>query len=91
MNPKMKAFLTISAKQAVGAILGNTVLLALLPKTFNLHDWSSIRPLLSSTLGFIVAAEGKVWIPKLANWVNSPTPDGIVPEPPKLPDNSPKP
>jgi hypothetical protein len=88
MNPKIKSFLVISSKQAVGAVLGNSVLLALLPQTFNFHD---MLPLAKSTLGFIVAAEGKVWLPKLANWVNSPTPDGIVPEPPKPPDNSPKP
>jgi hypothetical protein len=71
MSPKLKTFLIICAKHAVGAVIGNATLATLLPKTFNAHDLLAFA---YSTLGFIAAAEGKVWIPKLLAWVNSPTP-----------------
>jgi hypothetical protein len=70
----MKIFLTICAKQAVGAIVGNAALWALLPSTFNPHDLSGWINFGKATIGFVAAAEGKVWIPKLLAWVNSPTP-----------------
>jgi hypothetical protein len=73
MNPKLKKFLIISAKQAVGAVIGNATLAALLPGTFNFHDWSSLLPFLKSTAALVFAAESKVWLPKLLAWVNSPT------------------
>jgi hypothetical protein len=75
MNLKLKAFLIISLKQALGAIIGNSTLMALFPQTFNLHDWSALIPFIKSTLAFVLAAEAKVWIPKVLNWINSPTPE----------------
>ena len=74
MSPKWKTFLTICAKQAVGALIGNSALWALMPQTFNPHDLAGWIAFGKATVGFIAAKEGAVWIPKLTAWVNSPTP-----------------
>ena len=74
MSPKLKAFLIISAKQAVGAVIGNATLYALLPHTFNFHDIAGWTAFASATASFVLAAEAKVWLPKLLIWANSPTP-----------------
>jgi hypothetical protein len=74
LSPKVKALLIISAKQAVGAVMGNSALWALMPTTFNFHDTAGWSHFGLATLSFIWAAEGKVWIPKLYTWINSPTP-----------------
>lgn len=73
MNPIFKAILVISAKQALGAVIGNGTLMALMPKTFNFHDPAGTLALLKATAAVVLAAEGKVWIPRLLKWVNSPT------------------
>lgn len=73
MNPKLRVFLIISAKQALGAIIGNSALMAMLPATFNFHDVHGWLAIGKATLGFVMAAEAKVWGPKLLAWVNSPT------------------
>lgn len=73
MNPKFRSFLIVSAKQAVGAVVGNTALMAMLPATFNFHDHVAMLNILKATLGFVLAAEAKVWVPKIVIWVNSPT------------------
>jgi hypothetical protein len=69
----MKRFLVISAKQAVGAVVGNTALAALFPHTFHLHDWTGIAAFAKAALAFVAAAEAKVWLPKLLQWANSAT------------------
>ena len=76
MNPTLKRFLIVSAKQAVGAVVGNSALAAMFPHTFNLHDWAGLLAFAKATLGFVLAAEAKVWLPKLLLWANSPTNGG---------------
>lgn len=73
MNASVKSMLIISAKQAVGAVVGNSALLAMLPHTFNFHDVTGMIAVVKATVGFILASEAKVWVPKLLQWVNSPT------------------
>lgn len=73
MNPTLKKFLVISAKQAVGALVGNAALGTMLPSVFNFHDVSHALAFLKATGGFVLAAEAKVWLPKLLEWVNSPS------------------
>jgi len=76
LSPQVKAFLIISAKQAVGVLVGNSALWALMPATFNFHDWKGLSNFLLSAVSLVIAAEGKVWIPKLLAWANSPTDGG---------------
>lgn len=73
MNPSVRNVLLISAKQAVGAIIGNAALAALLPGVFNLHDPAHALAFLKSTLAIVAGAEAKVWVPRILLWVNSPT------------------
>ena len=73
MNPTLKKFLVITMKQAVGALIGNTALNAMFPTVFNFHDTAHLLAFAKATLGFVLAAEAKVWLPKLLQWVNSPT------------------
>lgn len=73
MNATLRKVLVISGKQAIGALLGNGVLAGLLPHTFNFHDKAGMMAFATSTLSLVLAAEGKVWIPKLLAWANSPT------------------
>jgi len=73
LNPKLKFFLIVSAKQAVGVVLGNSGLMAAFPNLFNFHDRAGIIAILKATAIIIATAEGKVWIPKLAEWAASPT------------------
>lgn len=73
VNPTLKKFSIISAKQAVGAIVGNAALGMMLPQVFNFHDLPHVLAFLKATAGFVIAAEAKVWLPKLLAWVNSPT------------------
>jgi hypothetical protein len=73
MNPAIRKILVISAKQAVGALVGNATLAALLPSVFNFHDPAALLAFAKATLGFVIAAEAKVWLPKILQWVNSPT------------------
>jgi hypothetical protein len=66
VNPKLAKFLVISAKQAVGALVGNAALGTMLPQVFNFHDPAHALAFLKATGGFILAAEAKVWLPKAA-------------------------
>jgi hypothetical protein len=73
INKTLSKVLVISLKQAVGALVGNAALGTMLPQVFNFHDPSHALAFLKATGGFILAAEAKVWLPKLLTWVNSPT------------------
>lgn len=73
MNPLLKKFLIISGKQAVGVLFGNAALAAALPKVFNFHDAAGLIAFAKLTGTLVLAAEAKVWIPKLLSWANSPT------------------
>ncbi len=73
MNAVVKKVLIISAKQAVGALVGNSALAAMFPAVFHWHSAAGLIAIGKASLGFIAAAEAKVWIPKILLWVNSPT------------------
>lgn len=73
MNATLKKFLIISAKQAIGAVTGNATLGTLFPKIFNFHDAAGLIAFAKATGALVLAAEAKVWIPKLLQWANSPT------------------
>jgi len=71
MNPAVKQFLIVFAKQAV--IGASTTVSAVwqAPATFNLntiHGWEHIGLLM---LGAVGAREAMVWGPKLLAWANS--------------------
>lgn len=71
MKPKLKAFLIISAKNAVNALIVNSAAWLVVPKDFNLHNWTGTDHILWLALGVVVAREGTVWLPKLLQWSQS--------------------
>ena len=73
-HPKWKAALEISAKQAVRAVIGNTVLSQMLPGVFHFHNAAGMWNFGKAAFAIMFAAECQAWIPKLYAWMNSPTP-----------------
>lgn len=71
MNPKLKTFLIISAKNAVNALLTNTGAWLIVPKDFNLHNLAGLDHIALLALTTILAREGTVWIPKILAWSQS--------------------
>lgn len=75
LNPKLKAVLIISAKQAVNALLTNSAFMTL---TGNWHQWITTRAgwlnIGLLTLSTIAAREALIWLPKIQAWTQSPTP-----------------
>jgi len=71
MNPKLRLFLIVFAKQAVNAVLTNSALISLL------GDWSKFGTraswiLIAKTTASVVAArEVMVWGPKILAWSQS--------------------
>lgn len=68
MNPKLKTFLIISAKQAVNAILTNGALMTMMSGTFHLHSWDGVKHILEATLSVIGSREAMIWVPKILRW-----------------------
>lgn len=68
MNPKLKAILINSAKQAVNAVLTNAGLMTMFSQTFNFHDPAHALNLLKAAGAAIVAREATIWLPKLLAW-----------------------
>lgn len=68
MNPKLKSFLLICAKNAVNAVLTNAGLMASMSQTFNLHDWPGLKHILYAAASVIASREAMVWGPKILSW-----------------------
>lgn len=83
LNPAVRSTIVISIKAALGAILGNTILINTMHDTFNTGTHAGLINLLKATVAIVGAAESKVWLPKLMAWVNSPTPE-VVDKPPDV-------
>jgi hypothetical protein len=64
----VKRFLIITAKNAVNAILTNSVLMALIPATFNMHTKAGWLNLGKAFAGVVLGREATVWIPVLLRW-----------------------
>ena len=74
MNPKVKAFLVVSAKQAINAVLTSSALSGLFHSTFNLSDPTHVMNVAKAIGAVVAAREIMVWGPKLLKWTQSPTP-----------------
>lgn len=68
MNSKLKAFLLISLKQAVNAVLVNYTASVFWPQVFHLHDWHGALNILKLIGAVIGAREIAVWGPVLLKW-----------------------
>lgn len=71
MNPTVKKYLIVAAKQAVNAILTNAGLAAMLPSVFNLHNPAGMVAIAKAAGVAVVTREAMVWGPKLLAWSNS--------------------
>ncbi len=78
LNPTFRKVLIISSKQAVGALVGSTLLAGMFPSTFNLHDMAHFYSVLKAVGSIVLSAEAKVWLPRIMEWVKSPTNGEVV-------------
>lgn len=69
MNPKVRFVLVIALKNAIRAILANSVLMARFSETFHTHTAQGFINIAWATLAVIVGSE----LPMLIAWANSPT------------------
>lgn len=68
MNPSLKNFLLIVAKNAVNALLTSSAMGAMLPSVFSVHTeagWFNLLKLAGST---VAAREIAVWLPIVLKW-----------------------
>ena len=78
MNPAIKNFLLICAKNALNAILTNAALMTMMHGVFNTYSTAGLWNLGKAALGVIVAREVMVWGPIVLSWTNtSATPDSM--------------
>lgn len=75
MNPKLRSFLIVFAKQA---IIGASTTIAVVwqdPEKFNLNHVAGLEHVGLTIAAAVGAREAMVWGPRLLAWANSPTPD----------------
>ena len=77
IGPRTKAFLIISAKSAVNAIITNTGLMMAFSSVFNAHSTLGVVNLCKSTLIVVVSREALVWGPRILAWSQSTSADTI--------------
>jgi NhaP-type Na+/H+ or K+/H+ antiporter len=68
LHPAIKSFLTISAKNAVFAILTNSALMLQWHSIFNFDNWPGVWAVARATFAVIASREALVWLPKLLKW-----------------------
>lgn len=68
MNPKLKACLLYSARNAVNAVLTNAALMAMFPATFHLHSAAGFLALAKGIGAAVAAREFVVWGPVILKW-----------------------
>lgn len=68
MNPSVKNFLVICAKNALNAVLTNAGLMALMHGVFNTYSTAGLWNLGKATLVVIGAREAAVWGPIVLKW-----------------------
>lgn len=73
-----KNILTVSAKNAINAVLVSLTPMFAAPEQFNWHNWNGIQHMLEVLAGAVLAREAMVWGPKLLAWSQSPTPEAEV-------------
>src|SRR4051794_15216086 len=73
MNISLKKVLIVSAKNAVNAILTNSVLMTTLGNWQQLHTAAGWVVVGKVTLSCILAREAMVWVPKVLAWSQSET------------------
>lgn len=71
MSPKLKAFLVISAKQAVNAVIVQIIPMIFDNGQFNVHSASGLEHIGMLAISAILAKESSVWLPKLLAWSQS--------------------
>jgi hypothetical protein len=74
MSPALKNVLTITAKNAVNAILTNAALMGMLHNLLDVttrNGWWNIGKV---TLSVVVAREAMIWVPELLKWSASTEP-----------------
>lgn len=83
LHPKVKAFLIVSLKNAVNAVLMNAALMVQWHNEFNFDNWAGVWALCKATLSVILSREALIWGPKLIKWSQSgATPNGPMSPPP---------
>lgn len=73
MQPMLKRALIISSKNAVNALLTNSVLMTMLHQWHSLNTRSEWAQIGEVALSCVLAREGIIWLPKILAWSQSAT------------------